>query len=827
MVVEDITSISKALSATYDLRLVALSLIVAIISSYTALDMAGQVPVTQGTAKKLWLSGSAIALGISIWVMHFIAMLAYELSISITYDIGITILSLLVAIAFCAIGLSIASKRPLDWLSLLTGGAFVGSGIVAMHFIAMWGMRLGAMPVYKPPFVIFAVAFTIFMSTSALWLAFHATAEKIVRSESLGKIASALFAGVAIDALHYLGMMAVDFYPSIKLMAHASSGIDRSVLAIATGTAGLSILILASLGSYFGQRLSAKIANAEALKESEKRYQKLFDFAPDAYFAVAADGTLKSVNNYAAEYLGYDKQELIGQPALMTVYEADRGWMQEWMASIFREKIISSEIELRKVCKDGSVLWVRERNQLVIDNEGEPIELHAICRDITERKQAEAELLQNAFHDALTGLPNRALFLDRLEQAIQHAKRYQNYLFAVLFLDLDRFKVINDSLGHLLGDKLLIAIASRLQECLRPTDTVARLGGDEFTILLDGIQDASDTIRVAERIEQALATPFELEEQQIFTSASIGIALSATTYDQPEALLRNADIAMYRAKNQGAGRYEIFNPAMYTKAVARLQLETDLRNAIERQEFILQYQPIVSLQRGKITGFEALVRWQHPQYGLQNPAQFMATAEETGMITRLCQWVFHTACCQLRQWQQQLTEAQDLIISVNLSGKQFAQPNIVEQIQQVLQQTNLNASSLRLEIVEGVIMEENNSIATKLLQLRDLGVQLSIDDFGIGYSSLARLYYFPINGLKIDRSFVSRIGVEQASAEIVETIITLAHKLNIDVTAEGVETSAQLAYLRTLECEYAQGFFISQSLNAEQVEALLKSNPQW
>ncbi|PPS43196.1 bifunctional diguanylate cyclase/phosphodiesterase [Chroococcidiopsis sp. TS-821] len=827
MAVKDLTSISTALSATYDLRLVVLSLVVAIISSYTALDMAGQIPATQGLARKLWLGGSAIALGISIWVMHFIAMLAYELPIPITYDIATTLLSLLVAIALCGVGLSIASKRPLGWLALLAGGTFVGLGIIGMHFTAMRGMRLAAMPVYNPLFVIGAGVFTILMSIAALWLAFHASAEKIVSSESLGKVGSAVFAGVAIDALHYLGMMAVNYYPSIKMLSQSSTGIDRFVLAISTGTAGLSILLLASVGSYFGQRLSAKIANAEALRESEERYQKLFDFAPDAYFAIAADGTLKSVNNYAAEYLGYDKQELIGQPALVTIYEGDRDWMQEWMASIFREKITSSEIELRKVRKDGSVLWVRERNQLVIDNEGEAIELHAICRDITERKQAEEELLQTAFHDALTGLPNRALFLDRLEQAIQHAKRYPNYLFAVLFLDLDRFKVINDSLGHLLGDKLLIAIATRLQECLRPTDTVARLGGDEFTILLDGIQDASDTIRVAERIEQALTSPFEIEDQQIFTSASIGIALSSTDYDQPEALLRNADIAMYRAKNQGVGRYEIFNPAMYAKAVARLQLETDLRNAIERQEFILQYQPIISLQTGKITGFEALVRWQHPQHGLQYPEAFIAIAEETGMITRLCQRVFHTACYQLYQWQQLLAEAKDLIISINLSGKQFSQPNIVEQIQQVLQQTNLAASSLRLEIVEGVIMEDNDAIATKLLRLRDLGVQLSIDDFGTGYSSLARLYHFPINGLKIDRSFVSRIGKDRASSEIVETIITLAHKLNIDVTAEGVETSAQLAYLKTLQCEYAQGFFISQSLNSDQVETLLKGNPQW
>ena len=402
-------------------------------------------------------------------------------------------------------------------------------------------------------------------------------------------------------------------------------------MTIAIGVAAWSILILVSAACYFGQRLSAETDRAEALRESEERYQNLYDFAPDAYFSIAADGTLKSVNQVGADYLGYRKEELIGKSAWIIVYEADREWVQQWVARIFSEKLVTSETELRQVRKDGSVLLVEQRCQLLFDEGGTPIELGMICRDITYRKQVEEQLLQNAFHDALTGLPNRILFMDRLGQALEQAKRHQDYLFAVLFLDLDRFKVINDSLGHVLGDHLLIGIALKLKACVRPTDTVARLGGDEFTILLEDIRDVGDAIRVANRIQEKLTLPFDLGGQEVFTSASIGIALSDTGYDQPEDVLRDADTAMYRAKSQGEVRYAIFNPGMHARAVALLQFETDVRMAVERQEFRIQYQPLVSLETGRVIGFEALIRWQHPQHGLILPAEFMPVAAEIGL----------------------------------------------------------------------------------------------------------------------------------------------------------------------------------------------------
>ena len=451
----------------------------------------------------------------------------------------------------------------------------------------------------------------------------------------------------------------------------------------------------------------------------------------------------------------------------------------------------------------------------------------------SDRRQAEkalrdyAERLRyNAFHDALTGLPNRALFMDRLEHALEQGKRYQDHLFAVLFLDLDRFKVVNDSLGHILGDQLLIAIARRLEACLRPTDTIARLGGDEFTILLEGLSDISDTIRIAERIQAELTLPFNLGGQEVFTTASIGIALSATGYSQAEDLLRDADIAMYRAKVFGA-RYEIFNTTMHARAVARLQMETDLRRAIERQEFLIFYQPLVSLETGKITGFEALIRWQHPQRGLLSPAKFVPVAEETGLLSRIDQWVMGEACRQAQHWSEQIKSDSPLSISVNISNKQFTQPNLIEQISQILQETSLEATCLKLEITENVIMENAQSAIAKLEQIKALGIKLAIDDFGTGYSSLGRLHNFPIDELKIDRSFVSKIGADEGNLEITETIVTLAQKLGMDVTAEGIETAEQLAQLRKLKCAYGQGYFFSRPLPSQAAEELIIAKPQW
>ena len=441
-------------------------------------------------------------------------------------------------------------------------------------------------------------------------------------------------------------------------------------------------------------------------------------------------------------------------------------------------------------------------------------------------QQREEQLLHDAFHDQLTGLPNRVLFINRLEHAILYAKRNEDYLFAVLFLDLDRFKVVNYSLGHAIGDQLLQAIANRLQACVRPGDTVARLGGDEFTILLENIHDLKDATQVADCIQKQLTLPFNLNGNEVFTAASIGIALNTPDYERSEELLRDADTTMYRAKLLGKGRYEVFDKTMHIQAMALLQLENDLRRAIERLEFRLHYQPIVSLKSNRVTGFEALVRWQHPERGLVSPAEFIPVAEETGLIIPIGTWVLREACRQMRAWQVQFPVHSPLTMSVNLSGKQFSQPDLIDQIKQILHETGLDPRSLKLEITESVLMENAESAVAMIVQLQNLGIRLSMDDFGTGYSSLSYLHRFPIDTLKIDRSFVNDVDVDAEKIEIISTVVALAWNLGMDVVAEGVETKKQMYQLRALKCEFGQGYFFSRPLDSDKAGALIAAEPQ-
>jgi predicted signal transduction protein with EAL and GGDEF domain/sensor domain CHASE-containing protein len=457
-----------------------------------------------------------------------------------------------------------------------------------------------------------------------------------------------------------------------------------------------------------------------------------------------------------------------------------------------------------------------------------------------ERKQAEQTLLHNALHDSLTALPNRVLFVDRLQREFSRAKRHPEYKFAVLFIDIDGFKMINDSLGHAIGDQLIIEIGHRLKAHLRRDDTVsrlgvvdstdfgddtlARLGGDEFTILLQDIKDPSDTIRAAQRIQGALAMPYILSAQEVFTSASIGIALSTTPHSTPEDLLRDADIAMYRAKALGKARCEVFDTAMHARAVQRLKLETDLRKAVVRKEFRVHYQAIVHLQTSRVIGFEALIRWQHPEMGLLGPNEFIGAAEETGLIIPVGKWVLHEACQQIRCWQSQYSSSNPpLTISVNISPKQFAQPDLVDEIGSVLRQTGLDPSCLNLEITENVAIGDEERTQDILSQLKKLGVRLSIDDFGTGYSSLNYLRRFPVDTVKIDRSFVSNMD-KKDNREIVRIIIVLAASLGLDVVAEGAETAAQVNDLKNLNCEFGQGYFFSKPVDSDTMKRLLGSS---
>jgi diguanylate cyclase (GGDEF)-like protein len=448
-------------------------------------------------------------------------------------------------------------------------------------------------------------------------------------------------------------------------------------------------------------------------------------------------------------------------------------------------------------------------------------------REIRERQQLQTQLLHIALHDPLTNLPNRALFMERLAAAFQEAKDHAGCDFAVLFLDCDRFKVVNDSLGHLVGDELLIAIARRLESMLTSQDILARLGGDEFAILLHSIQESHQAAQVAEKILQQLSQPFQLSRYEVFINASIGIAIGATDSVKPEYLLRDADTAMYRAKAQGKGRYHIFDPSMHQQALQSLQLENNLRRAIEREEFIVYYQPIVSLKTGKISGFESLVRWQHPTQGMISPAHFIPVAEEIGLIALIDLWVLKTTCMQLSRWQTHLQWSEPLTGSVNLSSRLFSEANLLETIDTILSQTNINPQTLKLEITESVMMENQKLTKYIIEELKNKKIKLCIDDFGTGYSSLSYLENFPADCLKIDQSFIKHLDQNSPKRKLVPGIINIAQTIGMEVIAEGVEKAQHLESLRTLNCDFGQGYYFAKPLDSQSFFTLLETTPTW
>ena len=526
------------------------------------------------------------------------------------------------------------------------------------------------------------------------------------------------------------------------------------------------------------------------------------------------------LNARAAELVGCKPEEMVGGSFLEFVYPPD--------LSLLRAPETEGPYVIRAVRRDGQLVHMEVHHRSV-EKDGQRLISGAVI-DVTARVRAESgerdKLLHDAFHDSLTGLPNRALFLDRLEHRLALEKRRHKTSFSVLVLDIDRFKVINDSLGHVRGDELLIEVARRLQSCLRPGDTVARLSGDEFTILLEDVATAADARKVADRLREELRVPFWLGALEVFSGASIGIAHGSATYAHPEDILRDADTALYRAKAQGRGRCIEFDASMHDRAVELLQLETALRRALERNEFHLHYQPVVSLTSGQITGAEALLRWKHPERGLVPPMEFIPLAEETGLIVEIGAWVLREACRQMKEWQERLGQP-GLEIGVNLSSRQFQGPGLVAEVAEVLRATGLSPRSLRLEVTESLLMDKHPNVAQTMTELRAMGVRIDLDDFGTGYSSLSYLHQFPIDTLKIDRSFIHRIGASDDAVEIVNTILALASSLDMEVVAEGVETEQQLELLRKMHCAYAQGYHLSRPVEAPQFESLVGTRRSW
>jgi diguanylate cyclase (GGDEF)-like protein/PAS domain S-box-containing protein len=561
-----------------------------------------------------------------------------------------------------------------------------------------------------------------------------------------------------------------------------------------------------------------------ALRESEERYALAASGANDGLW----DWNLRTNEAFFSprwkSMLGYEEDEISTNPNewFHRVHPEDIERVKREMIDHRKGQTSHFRSEHRLRQKDNTYCWMLVRGLAVRDETGDVYRIAGSQTDISIRKAAEEKLLYNALHDELTGLANRVLFMDRLDRTLTLSKQKQKP-FAVLFLDLDRFKVINDSLGHLAGDQLLITTAERLKRCLRSRDTCARLGGDEFAILLEEVQDQANAIAIVERIQQELKQPLLLEGQEVFVAASIGLIIDTTRYNQKEALLRDADTAMYCAKAAGRGCYAVFTEAMHDYAVTLLQLETDLRRAVEREEFQLLYQPILSLRTNELTGIEALLRWHHPSRGVIMPTEFIPIAEDTGLIIPIGEWVLHHACRQMQMWQQQYNLDPKLTISVNLSGKQFTQPDLVSQLKQILQETGLTPASLKLEITESVIMTNARAAAQMMVHLKQLGVQLAMDDFGTGYSSLSYLHQFPIDTLKIDRSFITSADTDLEKLEITRTVIALAWNLGMDVVAEGVETDKQMAQLKLLQCELAQGYLFSEPLNSTALSDLLST----
>jgi diguanylate cyclase (GGDEF)-like protein/PAS domain S-box-containing protein len=581
------------------------------------------------------------------------------------------------------------------------------------------------------------------------------------------------------------------------------------------GAMALALLALL-FGAFSGTSRLLSHQNRQ-LRTSEERFRSLVRNSVDVNMIVRADSTIAYESPAAERVLGLRAQERIGQPAFGIIHPDDRTFGENLLAGVMQTPGAEVSGELRARHADGS--W-RSIDAVLKNLLDDPAVGGVVInyRDVTTRKTLEEELRRQAFHDSLTGLANRALFADRLEHALSRTRRFGQPV-AVLFIDLDDFKTVNDSLGHGEGDLLLVAVAERLQKPLRGVDTIARMGGDEFAVLLEDPSDATAPVEVAQRLLAALEAPFERGGKELFVHASIGIAVSSARDATPGDLLRDADVSMYTAKSNGKNRVEVFEPSMHAAALARLALKGDLERALERGEFALLYQPIINLKSSQVIGVEALLRWNHPRRGVVGPTEFIPVAEETGLIIPLGRWVLNEACRQATAWD--LEASKPLRMSVNVSGRQILHPGFAEEVGQILTATGFEPARLTLELTESVLMQDVEVTAATLAALKELGVRLAIDDFGTGYSSLSYLRRFPIDELKIDRSFVATVNVGPDQSALVRSILKLGDTLHLETVAEGIEEADQLAELKGLGADLGQGFFFARPLEPEAISALL------
>ena len=569
--------------------------------------------------------------------------------------------------------------------------------------------------------------------------------------------------------------------------------------------------------------------NKEYLSQTEGRYSLAMQASNDGLW----DWDLKTnkilYSDRWKEMLGFKDDEISDSPDewLGRIHREDRDRVRASIDAYLEGTTSNFEIEYRIRHFSDNYLWMMAKGLALRTSDGRATRFAGSQTDVSERKSNEEQMIHDALHDTLTSIPNRTLLLDRIRQSLVRRKRYPKTSFAVIFIDLDRFRLVNESLGHIHGDELLQLISARLKETIPISDTVARLGGDEFSILLQDINSVRDVEVIAQDIQNLFSKPFFLGDREVFASASMGIAHSDNDYKTPEEILRDAELAMYRAKRDGKSQSIVFQPQFRQSSLSPIDLDTDLRRALDRDEMELHYQPIISMRDRTISGFEALLRWSHRSRGVISPNEFIPLAEETGLIYDLGQWVLGKACKQIAAWNKSKKKEDQLEISINLSSRQFSDPNLVEGIVENIEKSGFDAEFLKIEITESALMQNAQRSVSMLNQLKDLNIKVCVDDFGTGYSSLSYLHTFPIDTLKIDRSFVHDMSRNFRNMEIIRTIIMLAHNLKLDVIAEGVETGEQDAQLSALGCQFAQGFYFSRPINSSDAALLIQQNHQW
>jgi diguanylate cyclase len=788
---------------------VILSYLIAVAASFSALNLAARVSTSKGKHQLLWLIFGATTMGLGIWSMHFVGMLALTFPIKVLYSMEYVILSVILAIFVSSIALFTVTKSNLHARQLGIAGILMAAGISGMHYVGMAAMIIEI--TYDMWIVILSIIIAATASAAALWLLFYFRRDQS-KYAYLYKLGSSLIMGAAIAGMHYTGMVAAHFYVTELPTTEIETQIEPETLAYIIVLATFLLIGITLFGLFINKRLSQKDT---VIQENESWYRSLYKNNEYGIISLDTGGCIIKMNPAVTKIGGLREEEFINQHVSkirMHIVEEKRDITKDSFAESFQP--IRNNFETTILHPNGNRVELSVLN-VPVEIEGEVVGNHIIVKDITEENRVKDKIRYLAYHDELTDLPNRRKFNQVLHQSIEKSTQ-DSSSFAVMVIDIDRFKMINDSLGHSYGDIFLQGVSDRIVKSAEGFHaTIARMGGDEFTILCETGAERREAASLADKIIEALKQPFSLKDSEFYISASIGTAIFPDHGTDAVALLKKADTAMYEVKKQGKNGHLFYTPDFDVQLLENIEIERDLRKAIERKELVVYYQPQFHAESNRMIGVEALVRWNHPTKGMLSPGVFIPIAEETGLIYEIGTWVLREACRQMKHWHD---EGGPLIpVSVNLSSHQFHQRNLVQYIKNILEETKLSPHFLELEITESMMMDPAVSISI-LHELNKIGTRISLDDFGTGYSSLSYLKKFPIHKLKIDRSFITDLSRNDNDKAIVATIISMAKHLKLDVIAEGIETKDQLDILTENHCKEIQGYYYSRPLSANEVE---------